>query len=110
RTHPLDHQGPKPIADAFRLFTEGWVSWFPVETHHARGPVVDVVFEGRRGGQLIEVCFFSEGDAATRVELEHRAWERLGERGRIQRSRYLNGWPPVLARFAETAGAREGRG
>lgn len=132
----------RPIVDAFRLFTEGWGSWFPVHVHHARGPVVGVVFEGRHGGQLIEVCadgvrvpfgevlawepphrvvfswhpsveptvptevevrFFSEGDRATRVELEHRGWERLGAAAQSTRTSYLNGWPGVWALFVEAA-------
>jgi uncharacterized protein YndB with AHSA1/START domain len=133
----------RPIADAFRLFTEDWGSWFPVQTHHARGPVVGVVFEGRPGGRLLEVCadgvtvcfgevmvwepphrvaftwhpsvlstipteievrFFSEGKSVTRVELEHRGWERLGREAHEQRTAYLNGWPAVWAQFLEAAG------
>jgi uncharacterized protein YndB with AHSA1/START domain len=48
----------------------------------------------------IEVRFTAE-DGATRVDLEHRGWERLGERGAEVRSGYDQGWPPVLERFRE---------
>lgn len=48
----------------------------------------------------VEVRFVAEDAAITRVELEHRGWERLGETGAEQRTRYLNGWPGVLRLFA----------
>ena len=133
----------RPIADAFRLFTEEIGNWWPAQTHHTRGPVVGMVFEGRVGGRLIEVCadgvtvpfgevlawepphrvvfswhpsvqpttpteievrFSAEVDGATRVEVEHRGWERLRDRAHQQRTSYLNGWPTVWARFLAAAG------
>jgi hypothetical protein len=39
----------------------------------------------------------------TRVELEHRGWERLGDQGHRSRAGYESGWPSVLAAFAATA-------
>jgi uncharacterized protein YndB with AHSA1/START domain len=50
----------------------------------------------------VEVRFAADGDQ-TRVELEHRAWERLGERAREARESYETGWAPVLQRFVEAA-------
>ncbi len=50
----------------------------------------------------IEVTFTAEGDK-TRVDLEHRGWEKLGERGADVRQGYASGWPGVLGAFAETA-------
>jgi uncharacterized protein YndB with AHSA1/START domain len=50
----------------------------------------------------VEVRFTAEGDA-TRVELEHRGFERYGEEGREARESYVNGWPTVLACFESTA-------
>jgi hypothetical protein len=50
----------------------------------------------------VEVTFSSEGPS-TRVELEHRDWERLGERASFVRGLFEGGWSPVLARFEATA-------
>jgi len=52
----------------------------------------------------VEVRFITEDVATTRVELEHRGWERLGDRAAAARSSYLNGWPGVIARFTREAG------
>ena len=54
----------------------------------------------------VEVRFtpFADG-SGTRVELEHRAWERW-EDGESARANYHTGWEVVLGRFAERAGAR----
>jgi DNA-binding transcriptional ArsR family regulator/uncharacterized protein YndB with AHSA1/START domain len=55
----------------------------------------------------IEVTFTADGDA-TRVDVEHRGWERLGmERGQEARASYGSddGWGLVLSRYAEEAGA-----
>jgi uncharacterized protein YndB with AHSA1/START domain len=48
----------------------------------------------------VEVRFLPEGDA-TRVELEHRGWERLAERGAEKRGNYDSGWDAVLAPYVE---------
>lgn len=53
----------------------------------------------------VEVRFVAEG-ATTRVDLEHRAWERLADRALEQRRLYEGGWPVVLGLFAERAGGR----
>lgn len=47
----------------------------------------------------VEVCFTDLGNGRTRVDLEHRAWERLGEQAAEVRRRYVTGWDPVLASF-----------
>jgi uncharacterized protein YndB with AHSA1/START domain len=52
----------------------------------------------------IEVVFTSEGDG-TRVDLEHRAWERLGDLAAEGRADYDEGWDLVLGRYAEVAAA-----
>jgi uncharacterized protein YndB with AHSA1/START domain len=51
----------------------------------------------------VEVRFSPEGDE-TRVELEHRGWERLAEHADEVRASYHTGWEYVLARYAERAG------
>ena len=52
----------------------------------------------------IEVRFEPEGDG-TRVDLEHRGWERLGDRAAEARESYDSDWPMVLGRFADAASA-----
>jgi hypothetical protein len=55
----------------------------------------------------VEVIFTAQG-TSTRIELEHRNWERLGDRAAFVRSMFEGGWAPVLARFeALAAGATE---
>jgi len=49
-----------------------------------------------------EARFIPDGDA-TRVELEHRGWERLGARAAEVRDGYFSGWPRVLQKYAEVA-------
>ena len=46
----------------------------------------------------------------TRVELEHRGWERLGDQGPRPRTSYERGWPGVLEAFAGAAIAGAGAG
>lgn len=132
----------RPIQEAFELFTRDIGTWWPVQTHHRRGDVIGLVFEGRTGGRIYERCgdggtadwgrvlawepphcvvftwlatsggeptevevrFVAEDVALTRVELEHRGWERLGATGAEQRTRYLNGWPRAIGLFADAAG------
>ena len=42
---------------------------------------------------------FSAFDGGTRVELEHRGWERLGDLATTARMDYDQGWLPVLGRY-----------
>jgi uncharacterized protein YndB with AHSA1/START domain len=134
------------LEHAFRTFTEGIGSWWPVGSYSigiaqdVTGAPVDVVLEPRTNGKLaevaadgtetswgevllaepphrlvlkwqpgskhpteVEVRFSADGDA-TRVELEHRKWEIYGEEAEAARDGYANGWPEVLARYAEAAG------
>ncbi|MCI0451412.1 MAG: SRPBCC domain-containing protein [Candidatus Latescibacteria bacterium] len=63
------------------------MSWYP-----GRGPET---------GQEVEVRFVAV-EEGTRVELEHRDWEKLGAIAREERTNYENGWAVVFAqRFAE---------
>lgn len=52
-----------------------------------------------RPGTEVEVRFEPEG-TGTRVELEHRGWEKCGPG---ERSSYDGGWEHVLGKFAEAA-------
>ena len=53
----------------------------------------------------VEVTF-TPGDAGTRVDLEHRGWERLGERALFASEGYRSGWVRILGeRYAGAAQA-----
>jgi uncharacterized protein YndB with AHSA1/START domain len=54
----------------------------------------------------VEVRFLAVEAGRTRVELEHRGWERLGELAATARGSYRDGWPTVLDAYAATATAR----
>ena len=49
----------------------------------------------------VEITFVDQGDNTTRVEIEHRGWERLGDRGQTWRDRNHVGWGGVLSHFVE---------
>lgn len=135
-------------ADAFRLFTEGMGTWWPVEMFSRAADdgtaVSRLVFETREGGRIyetddtgreggwgnvlewepphrvvmswkpndedrppteIEVVFTLQDDGATRVDLEHRKWELLGDLAAEARDGYESGWPMVFdERFGGAAG------
>lgn len=52
----------------------------------------------------LEVTFTSRG-SGTRVEVEHRGWERLGALADEARAGYDSGWKTVLGLYAEHTGA-----
>ena len=133
------------IEDAFRVFTAGIATWWPVAGHSVEpDKVAAVVLEDRVGGRLyerwhdggeadwgqvlawepptrlllawkpnperpapteVEVRFLAVEAGRTRVELEHRGWERLGELAAQARDSYRDGWPTVLDAYAATATA-----
>lgn len=51
----------------------------------------------------VELRFTSLDAGRTRIDLEHRGWERLGD-GEQRRSGYDNGWGQLFELFAEVAG------
>lgn len=56
-------------------------------------------------GQELEVRFDPLDDGRTRVELEHRGWELLGEKATAARANYDEGWAYVFGeRYATQAG------
>ena len=56
----------------------------------------------------VEMRFVPEGDG-TRVELEHRGWERLAEGGAEKRANYDTGWDFVLGEYVVRARASSRR-
>ena len=55
----------------------------------------------------VEITFAEESSARTRVDIEHRGWERLGSRGPTWRDVNRGGWDGVLPYFrAACEGAR----
>jgi hypothetical protein len=66
-------------------------------------PSARVVFSWHPGreadtAQEVELRFIGIA-SGTRVELEHRGWEVLGDRAEETREGYENGWVPVLESF-----------
>lgn len=54
----------------------------------------------------VEVQFIQQDDGKTRVDLEHRGWERLGDLATHGRGEYAGGWNMVFEeRFAAAANA-----
>ena len=51
----------------------------------------------------VEIRFVDRGDATTRVEIEHRGWERLGAEGESWRDRNRGGWATLLPKFIAAA-------
>jgi uncharacterized protein YndB with AHSA1/START domain len=80
--------------------------WGEVVVFDAPHRLVASWHPGRPADQAteIEVRFTADGDA-TRVELTHRGWERLGERAAEARQGYAGGWETVLGNYAEVAGS-----
>jgi hypothetical protein len=59
----------------------------------------------------VEIRFLAQGRAATRIEIEHRGWERLGDRADPWRNRNQIGWQTLLPHFLAAIGtAHQGEG
>jgi uncharacterized protein YndB with AHSA1/START domain len=52
----------------------------------------------------VEVRFSYESEGVTRVDLEHRGWERAGEGAEAMRENYSGGWDVVLGKYVAEAG------
>jgi hypothetical protein len=65
---------------------------------------------GRGTAEATEVSiqFVPTGEAATRVEIEHRGWEQLGAEGETYREQNIGGWASLVPHYraAVTRGAR----
>jgi hypothetical protein len=47
----------------------------------------------------VEIRFIAQGAAATRIEIEHRGWERLGSAAGQWRDQNRVGWDTLLPHF-----------
>ncbi len=54
---------------------------------------------GRADATEVEIRFLPRGAAETRVEIEHRGWERLASAGAQRREQNEAGWQAVLPHF-----------
>ena len=61
------------------------------------------ILQAENSATEVEIRFLPEGDG-TRVELEHRGWERLAENAEEKRSSYDSGWDFVLGKYGERTG------
>jgi uncharacterized protein YndB with AHSA1/START domain len=135
---------------AFRVFTEGFDSWWPRTHHIGKSPMTRAVIEPFEGGQMyseqvngtncpwgqvttwdpprrfifawqithewgyepdlsksseVEVSFTPQADGSTRVDLEHRYFERMGAGADDMRKGVggEGGWGGLLKLFAAKA-------
>jgi uncharacterized protein YndB with AHSA1/START domain len=51
----------------------------------------------------VEIAFAGQADGSTRVDIEHRGWERLGSRGPGRRDANHRGWGGLLPHFVAAA-------
>jgi len=90
----------------FERFTDGEECDIGVVTSFA--PPERIVFTFKmpswEGATEVEVSFAPEAEG-TRVNLEHRGWERAGAKARESRDAFNGGWERVLGCFV-TAGER----
>lgn len=99
------------LDDAFATFTDDIDSWWPHRLlfawlmTHAFGPEHDV----RRASEVL-VCFRPDGVARTRVDVEHRFFERHEGGPEPMRTHVdaPNGWTFVLSHFTDRAARRLG--
>jgi hypothetical protein len=47
----------------------------------------------------VEVAFTGQDDGSTRVDIEHRGWDRLGERAPAWRERNQRGWRGIIPTY-----------
>ena len=58
----------------------------------------------REDATEVHIDFVPLDADATRVDIEHRGWERLGERGRDRRDANQRGWGGLLPHYVAAAG------
>jgi uncharacterized protein YndB with AHSA1/START domain len=55
--------------------------------------------QDRADATEVEIRFSSDPDGGTRVDIEHRGWERLGARGAERRDTNRRGWSGLLPHY-----------
>lgn len=53
----------------------------------------------RSDATQVEIHFVAQGGMVTRIEIEHRDWERLGAEAEAWRGRNLGGWSTLLPHY-----------
>jgi uncharacterized protein YndB with AHSA1/START domain len=108
---------------AFEVFTAGFSTWWPLETHHiGKADAAEAVIEPRTGGRWFErgvdgseyefdpdpaqatevEIRFTAKDGGTLVELEHRGFEKYGDAEKIRESvSQKGGWGDLLEMYAK---------
>jgi uncharacterized protein YndB with AHSA1/START domain len=61
----------------------------------------------RRDATEVEIRFAPLGDAATRVDIEHRGWERLGAAGEPWRDANQQGWATLLPHYTAAVAQKQ---
>jgi hypothetical protein len=54
----------------------------------------------RQDATEAEIRFVAQGDAATRIEIEHHGWDRLGDSAQAWRERNRIGWQTLMPHFS----------
>jgi len=137
-----------PVEKAFKVYTDGFNSWWPPQHHIGTAELAEAVLEAKQGGRWyergvdgsecewgqvlayeppsrlllswqidgtwkydpdlahaseVEVRFTDLGDGRTRVDLEHRGFERHGATGPSVRDGVTRegGWSMIMERLAK---------
>jgi uncharacterized protein YndB with AHSA1/START domain len=53
----------------------------------------------------VDITFVDQGNSTTRVEIEHRGWERLGAQGKDWRDANQGGWSTLLPHYMLAIGS-----
>ena len=57
--------------------------------------------QDRADATEVEIAFTEEAEARTRVDIEHRGWDRLGAKAEGRRERNERGWAGLLPHYVE---------
>jgi uncharacterized protein YndB with AHSA1/START domain len=55
--------------------------------------------QDREDATEVEITFVDQGNSTTRVEIEHRGWERLGARSQSLRDANIAGWGSLVPHY-----------